>query len=123
MRSPDRTASRAAFEAACWSSQVRTPPYYPDAVTLLQETSVEHVLSVIDVSEGCSVKDSFACLDLDAAGFRPLFRAEWVVRQPAKGRRAAPRGWSAVTTEAKLRGWEASWVRCPADQDSSGPHF
>ena len=59
------------------------------------------------------MKDSFACLDLGAAGFRPLFRAEWVVRKPAKGRRAAPRGWSALTTEAQLRGWEASWGEVP----------
>ena len=101
------------FHAAFWSSPVRTPPYYPDAVTLRQKISVAHVLSVIDAGEGCSVKDSFACLDLDAAGFRPLFRAEWVVRQPAKGRLAAPGGWSAVTTEAQLRGWEASWGEVP----------
>ena len=30
------------------------------------------------------MKDSFARLDLGAASFRSLFRAEWVVRQPAK---------------------------------------
>jgi hypothetical protein len=79
---------------------VRTPPYYPDAVTLRPNIAVEDLLSAIDVGEGCTVKDSFACLDLGAAAFRPLFRAEWVVRQPARGRRAAPRGWSALTTEA-----------------------
>src|SRR6266542_292962 len=67
------------FRANCWSSPVRTPPYYPDAVTLVPEISVEQVLSCIDTSEGCSVKDSFADLDLGAAGFRSLFRAEWVV--------------------------------------------
>jgi hypothetical protein len=39
---------------------VRTPPYYPDAVTLLPDVSIEQVLSGIDTSEGCSVKDSFA---------------------------------------------------------------
>jgi hypothetical protein len=87
------------FHAAFWSSRVRTPPYYPDAVTLRPNIAVEDLLSAIDVGEGCTVKDSF-CLDLGAAAFRPLFRAEWVVRQPARGRRAAPRGWSALTTEA-----------------------
>lgn len=92
---------------------MRTPPYYPDAVTLRPNIAVEHLLSAIDVGEGCTVKDSFARLDLGAAAFRPLFRAEWVVRQPAKGRRAAPRGWSALTTEAQLRGWEASWGEVP----------
>jgi hypothetical protein len=101
------------FHAAFWSSPVRTPPYYPDAVTLRQTIGAKDMLSVIDAGDGCSVKDSFACLDLGVAGFRPLFRAEWVVRQPAKGRRIAPRGWSAVTTEAQLRGWEASWGEVP----------
>lgn len=101
------------FQAAFWSSPVRTPPYYPDAVTLRPNIAVEHLLSGIDVGEGCTVKDSFACLDLSAAAFRPLFRAEWLVRQPAKGRRAAPREWSALTTEAQLRGWEASWGEVP----------
>jgi hypothetical protein len=100
------------FQAAFWSSPVRTPPYYPDAVTLRPNIAVEHLLSAIDVGEGCSVKDSFARLDLGAAAFRPLFRAEWVARQPVKGRRAAP-PWSVLTTEAQLRGWEASWGEVP----------
>src|SRR5688500_10217368 len=63
------------FDAALWSSAVRTPAYYPDAVTLRPEVTVEQVLSCIDSGEGCSVKDSFVCLDLSAPGFRPLFRA------------------------------------------------
>jgi hypothetical protein len=101
------------FQAAFWSSPVRTPAYYPDAVTLRSNFAVESLLFGIDADEGCSVKDSFARLDLGAAGFRPLFRAEWVARQPAEGRRAAGRGWSALTTEAQLREWEASWGEVP----------
>ena len=59
------------------------------------------------------MKDSFACLELDAAGFRPLFRAEWIVRHPAEDRRAIPHGWSPVSTEVQLRAWEASWGEVP----------
>ena len=47
------------FHADSWFSPVRTPPYYPDAVTLLPEITIEQVLSGIDTSEGCSVKDGF----------------------------------------------------------------
>ena len=101
------------FQAAFWSSPVRTPPYYPDAVTLRPDIAVEDLLSGVDVDEGCTVKDSFACLDLGAAAFRPLFRAEWVVRQPAKGRHASPRGWSVLTSEAQLRRWETTWGEVP----------
>ena len=78
------------FHAGHWSSAVRTPPYYQDAVTLLPGTTSEQVLDGIVRGDGCSVKDSFACLDLRSAGFEPLFRAEWLLRQPAGGPRRAP---------------------------------
>jgi hypothetical protein len=105
------------FQAESWSSPVRTPPYYPDGVTLLPGTTAEQVLSGIDTGEGCSVKDSFACLDLDAAGFRPLFRAQWLVREPAETRVGFARRWSALTTEEQLRDWEAAWAQLPEGSD------
>ena len=37
----------------------------------------------MDASPGCSIKDSFAALDLSAHGFRVLFDAEWIVRTGA----------------------------------------
>jgi hypothetical protein len=40
------------FGAGRWFSPVRTPRYYPDAVTLLPEITIEQVLSGIDASEG-----------------------------------------------------------------------
>ena len=101
------------FQDAFWSSPERTPSFYPDAVTLTPAATVEDVLAGIDVGEGCSVKDSFACLNLGSAGFRPWFRAEWVVRRPAGGSPASTRGWSAVTTEGQLRAWEVSWGEVP----------
>jgi len=88
---------------------VRTPRYYPDAVTLLPEITIEQVLSGIDTSEGCSVKDSFAGLDLAAAGFRPLFRAHWLAREPAGSRVRSARRWSLLTTAEQLDEWEAAW--------------
>ena len=106
------------FHAGFWSSPVRTPPLYPDAVTLLPDVSVEHLLSSVDTTGGCSVKDSFACLDLGAAGFEALFWAEWVGRRPAHGQLAARPGWSAVTTVPQLRAWEECWGVLP-----SGPGF
>jgi hypothetical protein len=101
------------FDAALWSSPVRPPPFYPDAVALLPELTVEQVLARIDASEGCGVKDSFASLDLGAAGFQPLFHAEWLVRMPAEGRQAFPPHWSAIGSEAELRDWEESWGEVP----------
>jgi hypothetical protein len=85
------------FRAGYWFSPVRTPRYYPDAVTLLPEITVEQVLSGIDSSNGCSVKESYAGLDVAAAGFRPLFRAHWLAREPAGSRARSSRGWSVLT--------------------------
>lgn len=101
------------FDAALWSSPVRPPPFYPDAVTLRPEITVEQVLSRIDGSEGCGVKDSFASLDLGAAGFQPLFHAEWLARMPAKGRQVFPPHWSVIRSEAELRDWADSWGEAP----------
>lgn len=55
-----------------WTSARRTPPLYPDAVTLSATASVSEVLDRVDAGEGCSVKDSFARLDLSADGFVPI---------------------------------------------------
>ena len=98
------------FRAESWSTSVRTPPLYPDAVTLLPGVEVEHLLCGIDRSEGCSVKDSFADLDLTAAGFRPLFQAEWLHQASGNARAASCRGWSTLTTEQQLGEWESTWA-------------
>ena len=75
------------FRAGCWFSPVRTPRHYPDAVTLLPEITIEQVLSGIDTSEGCSVKDSFAGLgpcrrwvSASVQGSLARPRARWVSR-------------------------------------------
>ncbi|WP_233611804.1 hypothetical protein [Amycolatopsis sp. WAC 01376] len=49
-------------------------------MTLTPEATVSEVLAGIDTSPGCSVKDSFACLDLSQAGFEVLFEATWITR-------------------------------------------
>ncbi|MFE2170663.1 hypothetical protein ACFXB3_37220 [Streptomyces sp. NPDC059447] len=97
-----------------WLSASRTPPLYPDGVTLAPGTSEESLLRRMDTdSPGCSVKDSFADLDLEGDGFEVLFDAQWIHRPagaPAAG--GAPSGgleWSEVAGEAELSAWEAAW--------------
>jgi hypothetical protein len=96
------------LRADYWCSPVRTPPYYPDAVTLLPEVAIEELLSRIDTSEGCSVKDSFANLDLVGAGFRSLFRAEWLARDPSESGAPSSKRWSRLESEEQLKAWEAA---------------
>ncbi len=76
------------FGRDAWTSRTRTPPYYPSAVTLVPGLSVPELLARVDRGAGCSIKDSFASLDLTEFGFRVLFEAEWIVRGPIGGRSA-----------------------------------
>ncbi|WP_371675811.1 hypothetical protein [Streptomyces sp. NBC_01276] len=100
-----------AFSGSVWSSARRTPPLYPDAVSLTPEASAQEVVAGIDTgSPGCSVKDSFASLDLAPAGFEVLFEAQWIHRPAGPAGRPAPgTQWSEVRTAAELDAWEAAW--------------
>lgn len=97
-----------------WWSTSRTPLYYPDVVTLDPALSIGDVLAEVDTSTGCSVKDSFATLDLTAAGFHELFEADWIHR-PALGAAGridgAVSGWRAevVKDEHGLQQWIRGW--------------
>lgn len=60
------------FSPQAWTSKLRTPLRYPDAVALTAAASAAEILPRVDASAGCSIKDSFACLDLTTAP-----RARW----------------------------------------------
>jgi hypothetical protein len=52
----------------------------------------------------CSVKDSFAELDLASRGFEQLLDARWIYRAPAVGAQRAT-GWTAVSTGEEFAQW------------------
>lgn len=95
-----------------WTSPTRTPPGYPDAVTLRPGVDAAAVLACIDTATpGCSVKDSYADLDLSAHGFRELFAATWI-GHPGDDAAASPAGstpWHRLTEPDELHAWEAAW--------------
>ncbi|MDG4769945.1 hypothetical protein [Solwaraspora sp. WMMD792] len=99
---------------AAWCSARRTPPYYPDAVTLRPDATPADILARIDTTPpGCSVKDSFASLDLGPYGFVELFTAQWIHRQAGLPAPAEPAltvlTVRQVTTAAELHDWQAAW--------------
>ena len=98
------------FDDDAWWSAVRTPPFYPDAVTLMPGADAGRILARIDGGPGCSIKDSFSDLDLSGEGFDVLFRAEWLCLEHA--RRALPR-WSVIDSAEKLPDWESAWGEPP----------
>jgi hypothetical protein len=86
-----------------WAWPVRTPPYYPDAVTLHPSATAAALLARIDSGPGCSIKDSFATLDLP--GFTVIVEASWMYRPPGP---AHGEKWS-VATASDLPEWERAW--------------
>ena len=69
------------FSERLWFSEARTPPYYPNIITLTPNAgqgrelraAAERVRAV--VGEDISIKDSFADADLADVGMRILFGA------------------------------------------------
>jgi hypothetical protein len=68
------------------------------------------LLARIDTSVGCSIKDSFASLDLTGYGFRVLFDAQWIVH---RGTAVPPRpddtSCEVVHDRVGLAAWERAW--------------
>lgn len=101
-----------AFAPDAWTSVRRTPPLYPDAVTLIPGAPAAPLVAAVDTDgPGCSVKDSFADLDLSGDGFEVLFEAQWIHRPGGAPQTAAANRleWSQVATPGELRAWEAAW--------------
>lgn len=111
-----------AFTDDVWSVPRRSPPYYPDAVTLTAGATADQVLRDVDTSPGCSVKDSYAALDLSAHGFHVLFDAQWIRRDAAPPVTTAP-AWTAVRDPADFDRWEVGAVFRPALLDEPGVTF
>jgi hypothetical protein len=88
-----------------WIAPAGSPRLYPDAVTLAPRVPVDSVLSQIHTGPSCSVKDSFADLDLSGHGFTVLFDAHWFFREPGRPRRHVPSGWQLITTDEDFQRW------------------
>jgi hypothetical protein len=103
------------FGKEAWTSARRTPPLYPDAVTLLPDANQAAILGLIDTRPGCSIKDSFARLDLSSAGFEPIVQAHWIYRPADCPAPPPPVPWSAVDTADELAAWATAWDGGPTD--------
>ncbi len=91
-----------------WTAARRTPPLYPDAVTLHPTATVDDVVPCIDDGPGCSIKDSFRSLDLAPLGFDVLFDATWMLVPPVDD--GVDSSWESVTTHEQFSAWTAAWM-------------
>ncbi|MFD6420579.1 hypothetical protein [Streptomyces sp. NPDC060198] len=110
------------FGAQAWTAPVRTPPYYPDAVTLVPGADPAEVTGRIDLSApGATVKDSFADLDLTAAGFRVLFEAAWIHRPAGPPAAFSGAPWEVAEDPDAVRAWAHAWDDGGGDADLFRP--
>lgn len=110
------------FGAGAWAAAVRTPLYYPDAVTLEPETGGDELVARIDTaSPGASVKDSFAELDLAASGFQVLFEAQWIHRPAGAPTPSSDLAWDVVGDPDTLCAWALAWDDGAGDADLFRP--
>ena len=105
------------FDVDAWVASSRTPAWYPDAVTLSPVVAADRLLDRVDHGPGCSIKDSFAGLDLAPAGFEVLFDATWLHRLPADGTVGDRLGWRLVRTAGELATWAGAWAAGSAGAD------
>lgn len=104
---------RTTLDDTLWSSATRTPPYYPDAVTLAPTVSEYDLLARVDANDGCSVKDSFGALDLTMEDFARLVVGQWLWLDgdTSDATPSGDRTWSSVSSAAELGEWQRAWSR------------
>lgn len=97
-----------------WTCDRPVPTYYSNAITLApggidaQYRGIEALARAL--TRPFSVKDSFAALDLASLGFRNLFGADWIWRDPAPLSADRDAGdWRPVAGVSALEAWEAAW--------------
>lgn len=92
-----------ATQHGLWAAFSRSPEFYPDAVTLLPQVTAVQALRPVQSGRGCTVKDSFATLDLTQHGFTVLFEATWIYRDPVP--QSERPTWRSASTEEELASW------------------
>lgn len=106
------------FHNTFWVNWHRTPPYYPNLVTLSPITYLDPhqnelaALLTARRDDAVSVKDSFATLDLTSFGFYQLFQAQWLFRPASVAlshQEMADLLWKRIVSEQELLRWEEAW--------------
>jgi hypothetical protein len=111
-----------AFGPQAWTAAVRTPLYYPDAVTLTPAADAAALVDAIDTAApGASVKDSFADCHLTGSGFGVLFDAQWIWRPAGPPAVSSDLEWDVVSDPAQLREWALAWDGGDGSADLFGP--
>jgi hypothetical protein len=110
------------FSPQAWTAAVRTPLFYPDAVTLAPAADAAELVDMIDTAApGASIKDSFADCYLTGYGFGVLFDAQWIWRPAGPPVAESGLDWEAVKDPVRLREWALAWDGGDGNADLFGP--
>lgn len=95
------------WSSTMWSCPSRTPPLFPDAVTLSRVATMADVVDRIDVSlPGATVKDSFAALEVGDS-WAVLLDGTWLHHGPGTAR-VEVEPWGTVDPE-RFDSWLTAW--------------
>jgi hypothetical protein len=86
-----------------WVSCQPSPQFYPEGISLQENVAAEQLIDELPAGI-CSVKDSFADLDLASHSFELMFEASWIYRPSTTGT-APPIGWTTVSTDEDFVLW------------------
>ncbi|MCJ1713047.1 hypothetical protein [Curtobacterium sp. VKM Ac-2922] len=87
-----------------WLLDTAPPPLFPDLVTLRPGVAPDDVAQALTGRDRCSVKDSFADVDMTAHGFAVAFEAQWIGRAP-RSSGSVSRGWFVARDAEQLASW------------------
>jgi hypothetical protein len=96
----------------------RPPPYYSHLIVLAPDAGdailAEFKALAVRHEERLGLKDGFCSLDLKRAGFKTLFKAQWIWKAAQTTCRSE---WTRIDNPEALIQWEAAWQsRSPAPQ-------
>jgi hypothetical protein len=113
------------FASSAWINTNKTPPLYPNMVTITAHDVASQLKTVELLIEARSdfphaVKDSFNNLDLEQLGFMQLFDAQWYARAPVpipEYLLGNAGHWQCLSTEPELVAWEKAWRQAGEHED------
>ena len=114
------------FHESAWLNHHPVPRFYPNIVTLTNQSAAQlaliHHLASAGPAGSWAIKDSFGDLDLPAPGFQLLFEATWLWRAPSAPLPSFERPgttWARLSDPAQLATWETAWGGNPTDDVST----
>ncbi len=117
--------SHGEFQDGFWVSHDKTPPFFPNFITLDKDKTTEQrvcIQELLNTGVGeLGIKDSFSNLELGNLGFQILFDAEWIYLPRFTPIRSTGKGiskWNTITDEYELRKWEQAWRGMPKEKIS-----